>query len=246
MSDTPNVDGLWLAEESVFREHHAAAVNDPAMSRVLRLINTSLVFMIDIAEAPYDDQDARTVSGIAGRIFNSTAGALRQALSGYHQTSFVLQRDLVEITTLLDVFFLDLSRITRWSAVSNSERLKEFSPKALREILKTQDGTEAAEIRRLNYQLFSEYAGHLTHPSLLMLQLPSGATQFGPRKDLVRLGHCLHELGRRVVLAAAGEVLVFMALHTRDVRPIRSDAVERLTQLNTEWKAIYRPQENPS
>lgn len=54
MSDTPNVDGLWLAEESVFKEHHAPAVNGPAMSRILKLINGSLVFMLDIADDPYD------------------------------------------------------------------------------------------------------------------------------------------------------------------------------------------------
>lgn len=127
------------------------------------------------------------MSGIAGRIFNSTAGALRQALSGYHQTSFLLQRDLVEITTLLDVFLLDLSRITRWSAASNDERKKEFSPAALRKLLKSQDGTEAAETRRLNYQLFSPARRELCRTSLKKNWI--GSTRFSEtwRRQQTRL-----------------------------------------------------------
>jgi hypothetical protein len=85
----------------------------PHLQNVLRMIHDALDFMFEAAGEPQHTHDTRTISAIAGRIFNTTAGALREAFNGYPQTSFLLQRDLIEIHTLLDVFSHDLACISR-------------------------------------------------------------------------------------------------------------------------------------
>lgn len=215
-SYVPGLDGLSVRENEVYVQHRRAAIEHPHLRRVLRLIDDALEFMIEVAGGPLQTDDAKTISAIAGRIFNTTAGALREAFNGYPQTSFLLQRDLIEIHTLLDVFSHDLTRIPRWCEVTNAERLDEFAPSKLRRILEERDGTEVGRILKADYQLFSEHAAHLTYPALRMLRLPNGDTQLGPRPDVNVLGECLHELGRRVLLAAVCDARVMFMLHHRD------------------------------
>jgi hypothetical protein len=246
-ADLPGLHGLTLRENDVFLQHYCAAVADAHMRRVLRLADDSLHFMVNFAGAPQHTEDARTVSAIAGRIFNTTAGALREALNGYPQTSLLLQRDLIETHALLDVFSHDLTRLSRWRVVTNDERIKEFSPGKLRFILKDHYGAEHIALRKADYQRFSEHAAHLTYPSLRMLHLPSGSTQLGPRFDVAILRECVHELGRRVLLAVLGDAKVLLALHRRDGQANPSDVEDLMTKIRNEGISIYSaPAERPS
>ena len=247
----PGLEHLHARENDVYAEHYRAASADPHLRNVLRLIHDSLDFMFEVAGEAQRTDDARTLSAVAGRIFNTTAAALREAFNGYPQTSFLLQRDLIEIHTLLDVFSHDLTRIQRWREVTNAERLDEFSPGKLRKILDERDGAEAGRARKADYQMFSEYAAHLTYPALRMLQLPSGSTQLGPRLDAAVLGQCLHELGRRVLLAAVCDVRVIFMLHQRDGQQIPPKVETMLADVRAEGMRLYNanvtaPVESPS
>jgi hypothetical protein len=240
-ADLPGLNRLHARENDVYAQHRRAAIEHPYLRRVLRLIDDSLDFMIEVAGGPLPTDDARTISAIAGRIFNTTAGALREAFNGYPQTSFLLQRDLIEIHTLLDVFSHDLTRIPRWREVTNAERLDEFSPAKLRKVLEGRDGAEEIRVRRADYQMFSENAAHLTYPGLRMLQLPNGSTQLGPRLDVDVLGQCLHELGRRVLLAAVCDARVMFMLHARDGQPIPTNVDTMVTEVHAEGMKLYAP-----
>ena len=78
--DLPGLNSLHARENDVYAQHRRAAIDHPHLSRVLRLIDDSLHFMIELAGGPLHTDDARTISAIAGRIFNTTAGALRRSV----------------------------------------------------------------------------------------------------------------------------------------------------------------------
>ena len=236
----PGLINLKARETEVYTVHYRAASTHSHLRNVMQLIHDGLDFMFDAAGEPQHTEDTRTISAIAGRIFNTSAGALREAFNGYPQTSFLLQRDLIEIHTLLDVFSQDLARISRWREVTNAERLDEFSPGKLRKILEERDGPEAGRLRKADYQMFSEHAAHLTYPALRMLQLPGGSTQLGPRLDVKVLGNCLHELGRRVLLATVCDVKVLLMLHSRDGRAVSPKVERMLAEVYAEGLKLYR------
>ena len=48
--------------------------------------------------------DELTIQHLGIRLFNSAAGAVQSLMSGYYQNSVMFQRDLVEVTFLLDYF----------------------------------------------------------------------------------------------------------------------------------------------
>ena len=237
---------LHARENDVYAQHYRAAITHPHLRNVLRVIHDSLDFMFEEAGAPQHTDDTRMISAIAGRIFNTTAGALREAFNGYPQTSFLLQRDLIEIHTLLDVFSHDLTRIPRWREVTNAERLNEFSPRRLRTILDERDGAEIGGLRKADYEMFSEHAAHLTYPALRMLQLPNGSTQLGPRLDVDVLRQCVHELGRRVLLASVCDVRVLLMLHRTDGRPVSPNVEATLAEIHAYGLKLYARNTNAS
>lgn len=240
--DLPGLASLAHRETDVYAAHLETALSDPHLRAVLRLIDESLDFMIYFAGGPKHTDDIRTLSAIAGRIFNTSAAALREALNGYPQTSFLLQRDLVETHMLLDAFSCNLSLIARWSIVNNQERISEFGPTKLRKIIEKRDGVAKVLQRKEDYQRFCEHAAHLTMPALRMLQLPNGNTQLGPREDDRFCGECIHELGRRVLVAVLCNARVLVMLHERDGSDIPDDTAERLARLNAQERALYHPQ----
>jgi hypothetical protein len=176
-------------------------LNEPQTARILELIELALDLMIRTASVDQPTADGRTASAIVARIFNTTAGCLREALNGYYQTSFALMRDLVEVGTLLDYFTIHRDKIARWREVTNDERLREFKPSALRKVLDDRDGFKEGK-RKADYQAFSEHAAHLTYPALRMLQTPEGHTRLGPSLNEGHLRECVFELGRRVALCS--------------------------------------------
>jgi len=227
-------------ENARYKELWSAATSHAEIRPVLALIDETVDFMLTVASSPPSrDADGMAISAIASRIFNTTAGALREAFNGYPQTSFLLQRDLIEIHTLLDVFSHDPSRIARWREVTNEERLREFSPRRLRTILADRDGEELDAIRRDEYRLFSEHAAHLTYPALRLLALPDGSTAVGPTDDFKQVGNCLFELGRQVVKVASAETRLMMMLYVRARVAVSRDWHLRVEQIQESGIRIY-------
>lgn len=200
----PSVENLLRLqqhEDRIRQESLQLLLRDPKTAEILELIELALDLMIRTASVDQATDDGRTASAIVARIFNTTAGCLREAMNGYYQTSFALMRDLVEVGTLLDYFTVQPEKIARWREVSNAERLQEFKPSDLRKVLDERDGYKDGK-RRADYQAFSEHAAHLTYPALRMLQTPEGHSRLGPFLNEAHLRECIYELGRRVALCS--------------------------------------------
>lgn len=227
-------------ENARHAELWSTATSHAQIRPVLALIDETVDFMLTVASSPPGrDADGTAISAIAARIFNTTAGALREALNGYPQTSFLLQRGLIEIHTLLDVFSHDPSLIARWREVTNEERLREFSPRRLRTILEERDGEEHDAIRRDEYRLFSEHAAHLTYPALRLLALADGSIAVGPTNDFKQIGNCLYELGRQVLKVASAETRLMMMLYVRERVGVSRDWQSRVDQIQESGIRIY-------
>ncbi len=204
MPAVPSIEKLLRtqdAEDRVRAQSLEILVKEQQTAQMLELVELSLDLMIRTASVQQPTEDGKTVSSIVARVFNSTAGCLREALHGYYQTSFGLMRDLVEIGTLLDYFSVHPGQISRWRQVTNTERLQEFNGGHLRKILDDRDGF-VGQKRKRDYQAFSEHAAHLTFPALKMLQAADGSTQWGPHLNEKQLRECIYELGRRVALCS--------------------------------------------
>src|SRR5688572_16408732 len=81
---SPDLDrllNLHARENDVYAAHYRAAISHPHLRDVLRLIQEALDCMFEEAGEPQNTDDTRTVSAIAGRVFNTTAGALREAFN---------------------------------------------------------------------------------------------------------------------------------------------------------------------
>ena len=71
--------------------------------------------------------DQLTIQLLGLRLFNSAAGAIQSLMGGYYQNSVMLQRDLLEVSFLLDYFRLNAAHIAEWRRCDESERNKKFS-----------------------------------------------------------------------------------------------------------------------
>jgi hypothetical protein len=73
---------LHKKEDEVWAELWPAATSDKRIRRVLGFV--------DEASHQQTTDDGRAISAIAARIFNTTAGSLAQALTGYHRQGGLL------------------------------------------------------------------------------------------------------------------------------------------------------------
>jgi hypothetical protein len=131
--------------------------------------------------------------------------------------------------------------------VTNAERGNEFSPRALRKLLKERDGDDSVKSKNDMYALFSEHAAHLTYPALRMLRLPDGSTRVGPTDDERQVFNCLYELGRQVFLVATAEIRVLIAISIRDKVPVNAGPFNaRLAAFIEEGRTLFRPKRKPA
>lgn len=196
------LEDLFRLESDTYSRSLAFARADTRSSAVLEVIELALDVMLSSASLSQHSDDGHTVAAIAARIFNTTAACLREALSGYVQTSLGLMRDLVETQTLLDYFSHEPSMIARWREVDEKARAKEFAPARMRTALDERDGFTERK-REKDYRRFCEYGTHLTYNGLRLLAEPDGTVTPGPRYREHDLRNCLWELGRRAAFCAA-------------------------------------------
>ena len=71
-------------------------------------------------------EDQLVIQLLGIRLFNGAATAVNNMLSGYYQSSVMIQRDLLEVSFLLDYLKSNPKLITEWRACSESERNKKF------------------------------------------------------------------------------------------------------------------------
>lgn len=142
------------------------------------------------------DEDLKVVQVFGMRMFNAFGAALKLTLSGYHQNSALILRDVLETAFLLDLFRTDRPAITRWRLADKKGRLTHFKPVKVREALDKRDGSSGKKRAEL-YELFSELAGHPTMLSAEMLRPTKGGDAvIGPFIEKSSLEAVLGEMGR--------------------------------------------------
>jgi hypothetical protein len=85
------------------------------------------------------DEDVEVIKILSMRTFNAFGASLKLALSGYHENSALILRDVLETVFLID-YFGDRSLIARWRFADEKTRTDEFSPVKVREALDKRDG----------------------------------------------------------------------------------------------------------
>ncbi|NQS88337.1 hypothetical protein HQ584_00890 [Patescibacteria group bacterium] len=162
-----------------------------------------MVFSL-VTEYKIANDSELTIQYIGIRFFNALAVSLRLMLCGYYQISFAIQRDIIEMYFLLDYFLYCPAKIIEWKDASNGERIKNYSPRIIRDILDKRDGC-VSKRRGEKYKMFCEYAAHVSY-SGNKLVAPKGFGMIGPFFDEKYLKNCFTELSDNGFYA----VLLFM------------------------------------
>ena len=155
--------------------------------------------------------DELTIQYVGIRLFNALAVSLRLMLSGYYQISFAIQRDIIEMYFLLDYFIYCPGKISEWKNASNDERIRNYNPGKIRDILDKRDGLVNKK-RAKKYKMFCEYAAHVSYAGNKLVA-PKGLGELGPFFDEKYLKGCFTELIENGFYA----VLQFMG-HFKDIK----------------------------
>jgi len=185
-----------------------------------------------IQEHHSPSEDVRTIQLLLIRLFNAAASTWKLLLSGYHQTSVLQQRDILETIFLLDYFRTDQKLIAEWRDSSDKIRIKKFSPAAVRAALDKRDRFTTGK-RDDAYKMFCQLAAHPTYQGFHMLTAKRGDDiHTGPFFDMKLLKAGLEELARQ--LAQAGSI--FINLFPQE----QSDWAARLLFFETQGQWVER------
>lgn len=138
-------------------------------------------------------EDELTLKYIGSRIFNAGVSALHLCYTGYYQNSFSIQRDLLEIQFLLDLFRTFPQKIREWREADDKKIKKVFSPVAVRDLLDRRDGFKEKK-RATRYHQYCKYASHMTYAGFSLLTNDLRQIELGPFYNERKLINCLHDI----------------------------------------------------
>lgn len=184
-------------------------VNNPKGAQFLELFDKTNDALIAVWNPDYQSstEDQLTLKYIGSRLFNTAIAAFHNCLNGYYQVSFSLQRDLIEIQFLLDVFRSFPKKIKEWREADDKKLKKDFGPLALRTLLDERDGFKEKK-RAERYRKLCKYASHMTYAGFTLLTNDSNQIELGPFYNERKLLNCLHDL----VLHYSHPAMFFMSL----------------------------------
>jgi hypothetical protein len=155
--------------------------------------------------------DELTIKLLGFRLFNGAAGAVQNLMCGYYQNSVMLQRDLLEVSFLLDYFKSNKGRIAEWRGCRESERNKNFGAFKVRTALDDRDGFTERK-REAHYKLLCTLGAHASWQGFELLRpIPGGGAHCGPFFAERALGHTVAELAKIGILAATNFISFFKA-----------------------------------
>jgi hypothetical protein len=155
-------------------------------------------------------EDQLVIQLLGIRLFNGLGTAVNNMLSGYYQASVMLQRDLLEVSFLLDYFKSNPTLIKEWKVSSESERSKNFGAFAVRTFLDDRDGFTERK-RAEHYKLLCNLGAHASYLGFQMLQpVPGGDAHCGPFFAETALTATVSELAK-ISMGAATNFTVFFA-----------------------------------
>lgn len=149
-----------------------------------------------------EEQDVLTVQHLGIRLFNGIAVAMNSAVTGYYQASAGQQRDLLETTSLVDLFSRDRSLIALWRTLDKKGRWARFKPVKVRTELDALDGFNSLK-RAAAYELLSDLAGHPSVVGFQMLQAGEHGAHCGPFFEVTAMDAVLSELAKLALQAGS-------------------------------------------
>ncbi len=192
-----NLASLHKHEEELRTKSILEVNADQNIKDQVVIVQESLNMIFDITKSyKTDDNKELTIQYLGARLFNSIVTAIKLMLSGYYQSSVMLQRDIVEIGFLLDYFLSNKSKIEEWKNSSTKERIEKFSPVIVRRALDDRDNFQGKKRQKI-YKLMSEVATHPTYAGFKLLA-PDGKVHLGPFFNGKYLKHLVQELALRV------------------------------------------------
>lgn len=187
------------ADEEELRDKAIALLESDERLLLHFQISEQAMDLLDVfRQVETQDEDLKVIQMLGLRLFNALASSIKLTLSGYSQTSAMILRDVLETVFLIDLFRTDRPAITRWRLAGTQERLREFRPVRVRELLDNRDGFTKKR-RAEMYSMFSELAGHPSMRSVAMLRPKGMDARNGPFIDPTALEAVASEMGRLAV-----------------------------------------------
>jgi hypothetical protein len=213
-----NFDLLHEGEEFIRAKTKEAIEASDNLLRHFDVVTASMTLINHFARGnAHTGDDELTIQLLGIRLFNSTAGAVQSLMGGYYQNSVMLQRDLLEVSFLLDYFRSNKANIVEWRGCTESERNKKFSAYKVRTALDDRDGFTERK-REEHYKLLCTLGAHASYQGFQLLQPTAGAdAHCGPYFANRTLEATVAELATLSVRAAGTFRLFFEGRSLLDV-----------------------------
>jgi hypothetical protein len=204
MSFPENFDLRHQHEEAIRDQTKEAVAASDTLRRHLAVIEASINLVQHFAlHYPHNGEDELTIHLLGIRLFNSAAGAVQSLTSGYYQNCVMLERDILEVSFLLDYFRTNEASVAEWRGCAESERNKKFSAYKVRIELDNRDGfTEKKRMKA--YSDLCTLGAHASYPGFEFLRPTAGGdAHCGPYFANRALEVTVAELAKLCVGAAA-------------------------------------------
>ena len=217
MTLTSNLDGIsdreeehrrsafvWLGEHADLKDHLVA------VERSMELVRYA------IYHGPSANDDQRAVLQLGARVFNDMAAAWKLIASGYFQVAAMIQRDVIETASLVELFRLRPELIALWRTGDKKSKNAELAPWRVRKALDDAMGPGASK-RTSVYAKFSQLG---THPTIEGLQLlgPNGKDAVVGPYMAIKQFRALLEEHAKVALHAGMAFNSIVSVETLDAR----------------------------
>lgn len=258
-------DSIKLSQDRIKQIEHATYIksktfllHDIKGEQFLRLIDLTNNALIATWNPDFNNntENELTIKYIGSRVFNAGISALHDCLSGYYQVSFSIQRDLIEIQFLLDLFRTYPEKIKEWREANDSKLKKDFGPASVRDLLDERDKFSEKK-RASRYQLYCKYATHMTYAGFTLITDDTNQVELGPFYNERKLLNCMHDLALNYGFAAMSFIaniksssvqaqklaIEHMKLFHevfKDKLPIDSKKLEELEKLHKIYSQILR------
>ncbi|WP_394689213.1 hypothetical protein [Hoeflea sp.] len=231
-----NLANLHSGEEQ-FREKALRIIDGDQRLRLhIVVVEDAMDLTDNFRQYDTSDEDLKVVQVLGMRTFNAFGASLKLTLSGYHQNSALILRDVLETVFLLNLFAGDRDRIGRWRHADKKARMKEFSPVEVRKALDARDGF-ISKRRAEMYELFSELAGHPNMKSAWMMRPEKdGDAVIGPFMEATALEAVISEMGR-LAIQVGEQIIAFFPTYWTPGLPSRAT----FAQHKREWLSTFYP-----
>jgi hypothetical protein len=230
------LDALHGGDEQLREQALSIVGRDTNLQLHLRIVEAAMDLADIFRQLETSDEDLKISQVLSMRTCNAFGASLKLVLSGYHQNSTLILRDVLETVFLLDLFAGERTLIAQWRQADRKARMKDFSPVKVREALDARDGFTAKRRAEI-YELFSELAGHPTMKSAWMMRPEKdGDSVIGPFMAATALEAVVSEMGRLAVQVGEQINAFLPASWTRGL-PSRV----AFGQLKRQWISAFYP-----